>query len=206
MIRWPGHIPAGRVSNEIVSALDFYSTFAHIAGAADKIPKDRPIDSIDQTDFFLGKQEKSAREHVLIFHGSELIAAKWRNFKMHYSTRQSATGDVRWPGQNAVLSNEATPNVPLLFDVDNDPKELWNLAVSNTWVFGAAAPDLVKYERSVQEHPNLEPGAEGRKINIKGLAFWCASLLAAASVPGLALGQQASGKPNIVFILVESVG
>lgn len=163
MVRWPGHIPSGRVSNEIVSALDFYSTFAHMTGASDKVPADRPIDSIDLTDFFLGKQDKSARDHVLIFHGSEMIAAKWRNFKLHFSTREPPQGDVRWPGQNGVLSTESTPNVPLLFDVDNDPKELWNISVSNTWVLGAMAPYLVKYQRSLRDHPNLEPGAEGPK-------------------------------------------
>ena len=35
IIRWPGHTQPGRVSNEIVSILDFYSTFANIAGGAD---------------------------------------------------------------------------------------------------------------------------------------------------------------------------
>jgi arylsulfatase len=163
IIRWPGQIPPGRVSNEIVSMLDFYRTFARFAGAADKVPTDRPIDSIDQTDFFLGKQEKSARDHVMIFHGSELLAIKWRNFKAHFSIWETARGDVRWPGQNAVTSNEATPNVPLLFDVDNDPKELWNIGVANTWVFGALGQHLVKYEASVKKHANLTPGAEGPK-------------------------------------------
>ena len=123
----------------------------------------RPIDSIDQTDFFLGKNEKSARDHVMIFHGPELLAIKWRNFKAHFRIWETARGDVRWPGQNAVTSNEATPNVPLLFDVDNDPKELWNISVANTWVFGALGQYLVKYEASLKKHPNLEPGAEGPK-------------------------------------------
>ena len=70
---------------------------------------------------------------------------------------------MRWPGQTAVMGTEATPNVPLLFDVDNDPKELWNISVANTWVFGALGQYLVKYEASVKKHPNLEPGAEGPK-------------------------------------------
>ena len=59
-IRWPGKIPAGRVSNEIVHIVDLFTTLAHVGGA--EIPKDRPIDSVDQMDFFLGKQENSNRE------------------------------------------------------------------------------------------------------------------------------------------------
>src|SRR5262249_18881330 len=60
IIRWPGRIPAGRVSNEIVHEVDTFTTFAKIAGA--KVPQDRPIDGVDQTNFLRGKSEKSNRE------------------------------------------------------------------------------------------------------------------------------------------------
>ena len=53
IMRWPDKIPAGRVTNEIIHELDTYVTFANIAGA--KVPVDRAIDGIDQTDFLLGK-------------------------------------------------------------------------------------------------------------------------------------------------------
>jgi arylsulfatase A-like enzyme len=72
-IRWPGRIPAGRTSNQIVAIVDFFPTLARIAGG--KVPADRPIDGVDQLDFFTG-QEKSKREHVLLFlgqaHGDEV--------------------------------------------------------------------------------------------------------------------------------------
>src|SRR3954463_8134839 len=42
IIRWPGKVPAGRVSNEIVHEVDAFSTFAKIAGAS--VPQDRAID------------------------------------------------------------------------------------------------------------------------------------------------------------------
>jgi arylsulfatase A-like enzyme len=60
IIRWPGRVPAGRVSNEIVHIVDLYTTLAHFAGA--DVPKDRPIDGVNQSDFFLGNQETSNRE------------------------------------------------------------------------------------------------------------------------------------------------
>jgi hypothetical protein len=41
IIHWPGRIPAGRVSNEIVHEVDTFTTFAATAGAA--VPTDRPI-------------------------------------------------------------------------------------------------------------------------------------------------------------------
>jgi hypothetical protein len=60
IIRWPGKIPAGRVSNDIVHIVDMYPMLARVASA--EVPKDGPIDGIDQLDFFLGKQENSNRE------------------------------------------------------------------------------------------------------------------------------------------------
>jgi arylsulfatase len=82
MVRWPGKISAGRVSNEIVHGVDMFATLAKFAGA--KVPDDRPIDSLDQSDFFLGKSEKSAREGFPIWNANTLMAVKWRNWKVHF--------------------------------------------------------------------------------------------------------------------------
>jgi arylsulfatase A-like enzyme len=81
MVRWPGRVPAGRVSNEVVHVVDLYATLARIAGA--KVPDDRPLDSIDQLDFFTGKRDTSAREGFVFFIKQEMRAVKWRNWKMH---------------------------------------------------------------------------------------------------------------------------
>src|SRR6476469_8808244 len=51
IVRWPGQVPACRVSNEIVHEADTFTTFAKLAGA--RVPADRPIDGVDQTDFLL---------------------------------------------------------------------------------------------------------------------------------------------------------
>jgi arylsulfatase len=61
MIRWPGKIPAGRVSDEIVHAVDVFPTLAAIVGAA--VPKDRPIDGVDQSGFFPASRQSRARRH-----------------------------------------------------------------------------------------------------------------------------------------------
>ena len=44
-----------------------------------EIPKDRPIDGVDQLDFFLGKQETSNREGFPPYVADRLSAVKWRN-------------------------------------------------------------------------------------------------------------------------------
>ena len=67
------------MSNEIVHEVDTFTTLARLAGA--EMPKDRMIDGVDQTDFFLGKQEKSNREGFPCYVNDTLYAVKWRNWK-----------------------------------------------------------------------------------------------------------------------------
>ena len=52
LVRWPGKIPPGRVSNEIVHQVDTFTTLASVAGVP--VPTDRAIDGVDQTDFLAG--------------------------------------------------------------------------------------------------------------------------------------------------------
>lgn len=78
IMRWPGHVPAGRVSNEIVHEVDTYTTLASFAGAS--VPGDRVIDGVDDTDFLLGKSDKSAREAFPVFVADRLEAIKWHNW------------------------------------------------------------------------------------------------------------------------------
>ena len=56
VVRWPGHVPPGTVSDGIVHEMDLFPTLARIAGG--EVPGDRPIDGVDQTDLFLGRQEE----------------------------------------------------------------------------------------------------------------------------------------------------
>jgi arylsulfatase len=153
MIRWPGKIADGRVSDEIVAALDWLPTFAHIIEAVERIPTDRPIDGIDQSAFFLGKQEHSNREHILYYIGDQLFAGKWRDFKMHFITREGRIA------QNKYWS------VPLLYNVKRDPGEY--LELNSTDIVGRyiwAAAELLKVlgekQASMKEYPNIAPGAE----------------------------------------------
>src|SRR6185369_3495026 len=73
-IRWPGHIKPDTTSYAMFSIMDFFPTFASIIGA--KMPSDRPIDGVDQTDVLLGKSESGKRDGLLSFIGGDLVAAR----------------------------------------------------------------------------------------------------------------------------------
>ena len=200
IIRWPGYIQAGRSSNEIVSALDFYATFANIAGAQDKIKtykfttddgqkyqydyivievnkeenedkedkeyKPLIIDSIDQSNFFMAQEEEdseptpSNRESVMFFYGDDLLSIKWRNFKYHTVVNEPSQGTVRMAGQGLITSYKNALTYPWVFDIENDPKELWNISTSNIWIGGPMSKISGEYLQSIENCPNTEAGAE----------------------------------------------
>ena len=80
IVKWPGKIPKVRVSNQMVHQLDVFPTIAQFAGAT--VPVDRTIDGIDQSQFFMGATDQSARESLVIYIGNTLFGAKWRNWKI----------------------------------------------------------------------------------------------------------------------------
>jgi arylsulfatase A-like enzyme len=52
IVRWPGKVPAGKVSNELVHEVDWFTTLLLAAGA--EVPGDRMIDGMDMRAFLLG--------------------------------------------------------------------------------------------------------------------------------------------------------
>jgi arylsulfatase len=152
MIRWPGKIEPGRVSDEIFAALDWMPTLAHLIGEEGRIPDNRPIDGINQADFILGKREDSNREHVLCYIGEDLVSVKWRTFKIHLKTYESLWA----PAQEYQF--------PPVYDVANDPGEANNLMkfalFSHSWVYGPMGTILSEKTRSMARYPNIKPGEE----------------------------------------------
>ena len=95
MIRWPGRIRPAQVSNEIVSALDWFPTL--LAAAGDTGVKDRllkgwdaggrtfkvHLDGYNQLPYLTGQQEKSARKEFFYFNDDgQLVALRYENWKM----------------------------------------------------------------------------------------------------------------------------
>lgn len=146
IVRWPGHVPAGRVSNEIVHEVDTFTTFARIAGA--KIPDDRVIDGVDQTDFFTGKSERSARDGFPIFVADRLEGVKWRNWKVVFYEEQRD-----WWSPPVKLGE------PKAFDLITDPKEEYpQTALRNSWNAEPALKVVADFEASLKAYPPIPPG------------------------------------------------
>ena len=110
---WPGKIQMGTVNMEIASTKDIYTTVSNLAGA--EIPTDRIVDGIDLSDFKAFGHE-SERKFFYYGFDNTVFAVRQGKWKLHIRTH-SQTGD-----------NHFEDPLPLLFDLETDPSEKYNLA------------------------------------------------------------------------------
>lgn len=146
LIRWPEHIPAGSVSNEIVHVVDLLPTLGRVAGF--DVPEDRIIDGVDQIDFFLGKQQKSNREGFIVYNNDDVYGYKWRNWKMHLIELENMNSEPR------------QLNVPRVYNLITDPGERYNMASEATWVLPVLFEKIVEFQTTLIKEPPIALGTE----------------------------------------------
>ena len=139
IVRWPGKVPAGKVSDAIFATIDFMPTFANLAGY--KVPDDRLIDGVDQTDLLLGKSEKGARDSF--FYVNAMRKGKWKYLK----ARHCMYGYSR---------DRERAEVEELYDLEADLGETTNLAEKH--------PEKVAELKALLEEVKKGTGPEALKI------------------------------------------
>ena len=111
IVRWPGKVPAGKVSDTMWATIDLMPTFARLAGF--ELPSDRLIDGIDQTDMLLGKTTKGRASFY--FNNAGIRMGKWKYLESHAHFHGYAVDDTR-------------EKVDELYDLEADLGERNNLA------------------------------------------------------------------------------
>jgi arylsulfatase len=162
MIRWPGHIKPGQVSNDIVSALDWLPTLLAAAGEPEikeKLLKGHEaagkrfrvhLDGYNQLPYLTGQQQKSARNQFFYFNDDgDLVALRYENWKWVF-LEQRASGTLR------VWAEPFTPlRMPKLFDLRADPYERADVT-SNTYYDWVISKEGVLLASVVAVAPFLE--------------------------------------------------
>jgi len=135
---WPGTVRAGSVSRAQAGTLDLFPTLVTLAGG--EIPSDRILDGADLTPL-LTERAESVRDVTFYYRRDELFAVRNGPWKAHFKT-------VDRPYRDAVLKKH---DPPLLFNLDIDPSEKYNVAANHPEILEAIA-------RIVAEHrANLDP-------------------------------------------------
>ena len=139
MVRWPGHIKAGTVSNDIVSHLDWAPTLLAAAGVPDvkeQLLKGMKIgdttfkvhlDGYNQLPLLTGQTTEDPRKEFYYFNDdSNLVCLRYDNWKFVFS-------EQRAPGTLKVWSEPfTTMRFPKLFNLRMDPYERADIT-SNTY-------------------------------------------------------------------------
>jgi arylsulfatase len=139
MVRWPGKITPGTVSNEIVSHMDWLPTFLAAAGEPDVKAKllqghqaagrtfKVHLDGHNLLPYLTGQEAKSPRQGFIYFSDDgDLTALRFDNWKLIFM-EQRATGTLRiWAEPFVPL------RVPKIYNVRTDPYERADIT-SNTY-------------------------------------------------------------------------
>jgi arylsulfatase len=145
-IRWPGKIPAGTSSDEIVHEMDLFPTLAAIAGG--NVPQDRVIDGVDVSEMFLGNVSESGREGFIVYMGNDIFGVKWRNWKINLKE------------QDSVFAETVSYGTPRVYNLLTDPQERENVLFPATWVPKAGLGQLGLHVASLRANPPIRPGTK----------------------------------------------
>ena len=144
IVRWPGRVPAGKVSNELVHEVDWFRTLILTGGGS--VPEDRQIDGMDMRGFLLGDAEESGREVVLCMQSNRLQAIKWRQWKAHLFK------------QDDMFSGWTPWNMPMLHNLEWDLREEHQIGFPHAWVFHPMAAAAGAFLKSLAVEPPIKPG------------------------------------------------
>lgn len=173
---WPGKVKPGSVNMDMFSHMDWWPTFARLAGAAPPPKKwkdnsGNPIifDGIDLSDSLLGKGP-GKREMFAYFNGQTFGGMRVKQYKMLFTAKDT------WMGPELLLK------FPAVYNLQWDPGEQYDMAFNgaaptrsvttspgrytgqdNGWVGVYINPYLIEFFEDLKTHPNVpyKPWGEG---------------------------------------------
>jgi len=140
MVRWPGQIKPGSVSNQIVSHMDWLPTFLAMAGDPDvkeKLLKGYKVgsktfkvhlDGYNLLPYLTGKAKEGPRKEFFYFSDDgDLVALRYDNWKAVFA-QQRAPGTMLVWGEQFVKTR-----LPWLFNLRTDPYERSTITSNTYW-------------------------------------------------------------------------
>ncbi|MHB9839350.1 arylsulfatase [Paraburkholderia terrae] len=174
MVRWPGHVKPGQVSNEIVSGMDWFPTL--LAAAGDTSIKERllkgasiggrsfknHLDGYNQLPYLEGKQTKGERKEFYYFDDDGVLV------DMRYGDWKFVYCEQRAPGGFAVWNNPLTClRVPKIFNLRMDPYEradvvsdqYYDWTTKNVYVLYGAIAETARFLDTFVAYPPAQTPA-----------------------------------------------
>jgi arylsulfatase len=191
IIRWPGHVPAGKVENSIMSGLDWFPTFVAAAGnpnIVEDLKRGKQLggttykvhlDGYDQTDLITGNGP-SKRHEIFYFTETTLSAVRIDDYKYRFTDQPRG-----WLGETTKI------DMPILVNLRLDPFErtgfyngrdngsfaYFNWFVYQFWRFVFVQQEIAKAAQTLIEFPPMQKGAS---FNLEALKAELASKMQSA--------------------------
>jgi len=174
LIRWPGKIPAGVVSNEIIQHHDWLPTFLAAAGdpdIMDKLKKGHKagdvtykvhIDGFNFLPYLTGKEKTGPRKGLIYFDDDgDLVAMRFGNWKITFL-------EQRCNGQLLIWANPFTKlRCPKIHNLRTDPYEraditsntYWDWYLSHAYMIMAAQGLATEFVKTFADYPPRQKAA-----------------------------------------------
>jgi arylsulfatase A-like enzyme len=170
LVKWPGKIKPGSVSNGIQNHEDVFATLAAAAGMPD-IGKELlagkklgatnfkvHLDGYNNLAHWTGKSEQSARREIFYYDETELMAIRVEGWKVHIGVKKEGS----W------WNVKSYPSVPYLFNLLMDPMEKmdpesheWGASgrkffAAKIWALNSSGPFLAAHLKTLQDFPPMQ--------------------------------------------------
>jgi arylsulfatase A-like enzyme len=174
LVRWPGRIPAGAISNEIVQHHDWLPTFLAAAGEPDIVEKLKQghqagdktfkvhIDGYNLLPYLTGEVDKSPRRGLIYFSDdSDVLGVRVDNWKFVLMEQRS-------PGTLALWGEPFTQlRFPKIYNLRTDPFEradttsntYWQWVMENCYLFTVGDVLTTQFLETFKEFPPRQEAA-----------------------------------------------
>ncbi|WP_199748551.1 arylsulfatase [Candidimonas sp. SYP-B2681] len=167
LVKWPGKIKPGSVSNGIQNHEDLYVTLAAAAGLPtlkDDLLRDKTmgetkyrvhLDGYNNLAHWTGESEESARHEIFYYDETDLMALRVDAWKIHIGAKKEGS----WWNQKTYMS------VPYLFNLLMDPLERmdqesheWGAAgrkffAAKMWALNSSGPFIAEHLKTLTDYP-----------------------------------------------------
>ncbi len=168
---WPGNVLSGAVCSQPAMNIDFFPTILKLAGV--EPPEDRIIDGKDIWGLLSEKDSKGPHDALYFFHDYEiegLRAGKWKYFRyIHHYTYpvpldkpNNFIGKLSDENMRFTFTSKVTGKTetirelgqwPLLYDLEYDRGENYNVAKHHPDVVSSLHDELVSWEKEFYKNP-----------------------------------------------------
>jgi arylsulfatase len=168
MVRWPGKIEAGSISNEIISGMDWFP--AYLAAAGNPNIKENllkgvtengrtykvHLDGYNNLPFLTGKKGKGARKELFYFsNDGELMALRYNDWKVTFMHQPSQGTLDTWQAPMV------TTKIPWVYNLKRDPYEFattmsntyWDWHLDHVYLLLPASEYVGKFIATFKEYP-----------------------------------------------------